>query len=156
MGSGDGKRLLCYEILLGAGQQLLSFGQRQPKWARRRFAFDHCEADGDGFAEIVDQAGLDNHLYGSLRANLRIILPCPCRMCAPALARSPSRLRAIQLKLWKWGGAIYRELGAKGATHDVAKQVAVNGRRWWRNSAQLLNGVLTVAHFDRMGLPRLS
>ncbi|MFT3816187.1 MAG: group II intron reverse transcriptase/maturase [Rubrivivax sp.] len=66
------------------------------------------------------------------------------------------RLRAIQLKLWKRGDVIYRELRARGATHDVAKQVAVNGRRWWRNSAKLLNSVLTTAHFDRLGVPRLS
>jgi RNA-directed DNA polymerase len=66
------------------------------------------------------------------------------------------RLRAIQLRHCKRGATIYRELRALGATHDVAKQVAVNGRRWWRNSAKLLNSVLTIAHFDRMGLPRLS
>lgn len=66
------------------------------------------------------------------------------------------RLRALQLKHWKRGGTIYRELRSRGATHDVAKQVAVNGRRWWRNSAKLLNCVLTIAWFDQMGLPRLS
>lgn len=66
------------------------------------------------------------------------------------------RLRAIQLKHWKQGATIYRELRTQGASHDVAKQVAVNGRRWWRNSARLLNSVLTVGHFDRLGLPRLS
>ncbi|MEC5321070.1 group II intron reverse transcriptase/maturase [Brenneria populi subsp. brevivirga] len=66
------------------------------------------------------------------------------------------RLRAIQLRHWKRGATIYRELRALGARHDVAKQVAVNGRRWWRNSAKLLNGVLTIAYFERMGLPRFS
>ena len=66
------------------------------------------------------------------------------------------RLRAIQLKHWKRPTTIYRELKALGATEDVAKRVAVNGRRWWRNSAKLLNSVLTIASFDRLGLPRLS
>jgi RNA-directed DNA polymerase len=66
------------------------------------------------------------------------------------------RLRALQLRHWKRGGTIYRELRSRGATHDVAKQVSVNGRRWWRNSAKLLNSVLTIAWFDQMGLPRLS
>jgi RNA-directed DNA polymerase len=66
------------------------------------------------------------------------------------------RLRAIQLRQWKRGTTIYRELKARGATHDVAMQVAANGRRWWRNSAKLLNGVLPIAWFDQMGLPRLS
>ena len=66
------------------------------------------------------------------------------------------RLRAIQLKHWKRGGTIYRELRTRGATQDVAKQVAVNGRRWWRNSAKLLNSVLTIAYFDGLAIPRLS
>jgi len=66
------------------------------------------------------------------------------------------RLRAIQLRQWKRGTTIYRELKARGATHDVATQVAANGRRWWRNSAKLLNGVLPITWFDQMGLPRLS
>jgi len=66
------------------------------------------------------------------------------------------RLRAIQLKHWKRPGPILRELKARGAADSVAKQVAGNSRRWWRNSGLLLNAVLTIAHFDRMGLPRLS
>ena len=66
------------------------------------------------------------------------------------------RLRAIQLKQWRRPKTIYRELKALGASGDVAKQVAGNCRRWWRNSAMLLNSVLTVAYFDRLGVPRLS
>jgi RNA-directed DNA polymerase len=66
------------------------------------------------------------------------------------------RLRAIQLKQWRRGKTIYRELRALGATSGVARQVAANSRRWWRNSAMLLNSVLTIAWFDRLGLPRLS
>lgn len=66
------------------------------------------------------------------------------------------RLRAIQLKHWKRPQTIYRELKALGAAENVAKRVAVNNCRWWRNSDLLLNSVLTVAYFDRLGLPRLS
>ena len=66
------------------------------------------------------------------------------------------RLRAIQLRHWKRGKVIYRELMARGAAHEVARQVAANSRRWWRNSAKLLNSVLTIAYFDELGLPRLS
>ena len=66
------------------------------------------------------------------------------------------RLRALQLKQWRRGKTIYRELRALGAERNVAQRVAVNGRRWWRNSAKLLNSVLTIAHFDRLGLPRLA
>jgi RNA-directed DNA polymerase len=66
------------------------------------------------------------------------------------------RLRAIQLKQWKRGPTIFRELRAKGASVEVAAQVAGNARRWWRNSAMLVNSVLTISYFDRLGLPRLS
>lgn len=66
------------------------------------------------------------------------------------------RLRAIQLKHWKWSGAIHRELKALGAADSVARRVAGNNRRWWRNSDRLLKTVLTIRHFDRLGLPRLS
>ena len=44
------------------------------------------------------------------------------------------RLRAIQLKQWRRGTTIYRELRALGAKPEVARQVAANSRRWWRNS----------------------
>jgi RNA-directed DNA polymerase len=66
------------------------------------------------------------------------------------------RLRAIQLKHWRRPKTIYRELRARGASESVARQVAGNRRSWWRNSAKLLNTVLTIAYFDRLGVPRLS
>lgn len=66
------------------------------------------------------------------------------------------RLRAIQLKQWKRGKTIFRELTARGAKPDVAQQVAANSRRWWRNSGMLLNSVLTIKWADQLGLPRLA
>ena len=66
------------------------------------------------------------------------------------------RLRAIQLKQWKKSRTIFRELTARGASSDVARQVAANARRWWRNSAKRLNAVLTIKWADQLGLPRLS
>jgi len=66
------------------------------------------------------------------------------------------RIRAIQLKQWKRGKTMYRELRALGASHDVARRIAANSRCWWRNSGMMLNSVLTLAWFDRLGLPRLA
>ena len=66
------------------------------------------------------------------------------------------RLRAIQLKQWKRGRTIFRELTARGAHFDVAQQVAGNSRRWWRNSGMLLNSVLTIRWADQLGVPRLA
>ena len=66
------------------------------------------------------------------------------------------RLRAIQLKHWKRGRTMYRALRTLGAPLSVAQRVAANSRRWWRNSDGALNRVLTLAYFDRLGVPRLS
>lgn len=66
------------------------------------------------------------------------------------------RLRAIQLKQWKRGKTMFRELRTLGASVVVAHRVAANSRRWWRNSGKLLNSVLNLAWFDALGLPRLS
>ena len=66
------------------------------------------------------------------------------------------RLRAIQLKHWKRGTTMYRELKALGAPEVVACRVAGNARSYWRNADRLLKTVLTIAYFDRLGVPRLS
>lgn len=66
------------------------------------------------------------------------------------------RLRAIHLKQWRRGQTIYRELLNLGAKPRVAQLVAANSRRWWHNSRFALNNVLTIAYFDRLGMPRLT
>jgi RNA-directed DNA polymerase len=66
------------------------------------------------------------------------------------------RVRAVQLKQWKRGKTMYRELLVLGAKPGVARQVAANSRRWWRNSGMLLNAVLTLNWSDKLGIPRLS
>lgn len=66
------------------------------------------------------------------------------------------RLRAYQLKQWKRGRTVFRELRARGASVDLARHVAANARRWWRNSAMKLHIVFPIAYFDRLGVPRLA
>ena len=66
------------------------------------------------------------------------------------------RLRAVQLKQWKRGTTMYRELKALGAREIVARRVAGNARSYWRNADRLVKTVLTIAYFDRLGVPRLS
>ena len=43
-----------------------------------------------------------------------------------------------------------------GASTEAAQKVATNSRRWWHNSAMLLNNVLILSWFDSLGLPRLA
>jgi group II intron reverse transcriptase/maturase len=66
------------------------------------------------------------------------------------------RLRALQLKQWKRGATMFRELRRLGASPTVASRVAGNSRRWWRNSRMALNSVLSVSYFDSLGVPRFS
>jgi RNA-directed DNA polymerase len=66
------------------------------------------------------------------------------------------RLRLVQLKQWKRGTTIYRELKRLGANEDAAREVAANSRRWWKNSSMLLNVALPMSYYDRAGVPRLA
>jgi len=66
------------------------------------------------------------------------------------------RLRALQLKHWRRGTTIFRELRALGASRAQAAQVAGNAHRWWHNSRLELNRIMPIAYFDRLGIPRLS
>jgi RNA-directed DNA polymerase len=66
------------------------------------------------------------------------------------------RLRAVQLKQWRSGTTMFRELRRLGANVDLAARIAGNARSWWRNSAMSLNRVLPIAYFDRLGVPRFS
>jgi len=64
------------------------------------------------------------------------------------------RLRAIQLKQWKRGTTIYRELRARGMSEHAAAQVAANARRWWRNASMAINIALPNSLYA--GVPRLA
>lgn len=66
------------------------------------------------------------------------------------------RLRCLQLKQWKQSPTVYRELRARGASQSLAAQVAAETRRWWHNSAKLLNSALPNRLFDELGVPRLA
>ena len=66
------------------------------------------------------------------------------------------RLRAIHLKHWKRGTTIFRELRARGISVRGAAKVASNGRRWWHNSAMLVNVAFPIRYFDQLGIPRLA
>ncbi len=66
------------------------------------------------------------------------------------------RLRAIQLKHWKRGKTVFRELKRLGADDASARRVASNTTSWWRDSRMTLNRLLPNAYFDRLGVPRFS
>jgi len=66
------------------------------------------------------------------------------------------RLRAIQLKQWRRGHTVYRELRARGLPELAARKIAGNAHRWWKNSDKLINLALPNAYFGKLGLPALA
>jgi RNA-directed DNA polymerase len=147
-----GRKFLGYSLWVARGGEvkrrvadkpLATFKQRV-RWLTRR-------SGGRSMQEVVD--GLRPYLLGWKAYFGLAQTPRVWRELDAGLRH---RLRAIQLKQWKRGPTMLRELRRLGASDDVARRVAANGRRWWRNSGMLLNSVLKVDWFDRLGLPRLS
>jgi RNA-directed DNA polymerase len=66
------------------------------------------------------------------------------------------RLRMVQLKQWKRGPTIYRKLMSRGTPEDVARKVAGNSNRWWKNAGMHLNIALPTSYYDDRGIPRLA
>jgi RNA-directed DNA polymerase len=66
------------------------------------------------------------------------------------------RLRAVQLKHWRHGTTVYRELRARGVPDRVTRAAAAHARRWWAMAAHgALQTALPTSYFDRLGVPRL-
>lgn len=66
------------------------------------------------------------------------------------------RLRAVQLKHWRAGRTMYRELKVMGASDTDAYRITTNSRRSRRNSRFALSRVMPIASFDRLGVTQLS
>jgi RNA-directed DNA polymerase len=147
-----GRKFLGYSLWVARGQvvkravaekPLATFKQRVRQLTRR--------SGGRSMQQVVD--GLRPYLLGWKAYFGLAQTPSVWRKLDEWLRH---RLRAIQLRQWRHGPTIYRELQTLGAKPEVARRVAANSRCWWRNSGKLLNSVLTLAWFDRLGLPRLS
>jgi group II intron reverse transcriptase/maturase len=66
------------------------------------------------------------------------------------------RLRTVQLKQWKRGTTVYRELMARGCPWQTAFGAARHARSWWSTARHgALQTALPVAHFERLGVRRL-
>ena len=126
-----------------AAKPLVTFRQRVRQLTRR--------SGGRGMTEVIER--LKPYLLGWKAYYGLAQTPGVWRTLDEWLRH---RLRAIQLKHWKRGSTIYRELINLGAAEHVAKRVAGNSRCWWRNSNGDIKRVLTIAYFDRLGVPRLS
>jgi len=67
------------------------------------------------------------------------------------------RLRMLQLKQWKRGTTVYRELMARGCPWQTATGAARHARSWWSTARHgALQAALPVAYFERLRVPRLA
>lgn len=147
-----GRKFLGYSFWVGPGGEVKRKVAAKPMAAfKQRIRQLTRRSGGRGVQDVVDR--LRSYVLG-WKAYYR--LAQTPRVWKDLDQWMRHRLRAVQLKQWKRGKTIYRELLALGAKPDVARQVAANSRRWWRNSGMLLNSVLTLKWADQLGMPRLS
>ena len=67
------------------------------------------------------------------------------------------RVRMVQLKQWKRGPRIFRELCARGVPRNAAASAAAHAHRWWRIARHPgLNLALPNRELLRLGVPRLA
>ena len=67
------------------------------------------------------------------------------------------RLRLVQLKQWKRGTTVFRELHARGVPEHVAALAALFARSWWKVAGhKALQIALPTSYYDRAGIPRLA
>ena len=67
------------------------------------------------------------------------------------------RLRAVQLKQWKRGTTVFRELRARGISEHAAALAARFTRSWWRVAAhKALQIAFPTSFYDKKGVPRLA
>ena len=152
VGSAFGRKFLGYSLWVGRGKVVkLKVADKSLATFKHRIRELTGRSNGRSMVRIVEQ--LRTYLLGWKGYFKLAQTPKVWRELDEWLRH---RLRAIQLKHWKRGKTMRRELAQLGAMPHVAKQVAGNSRRWWRNADRLLKTVLTIAYFDRCGLPRLS
>src|SRR5690606_33716616 len=67
------------------------------------------------------------------------------------------RVRMVQLRQWKRGTTIYRELRRRGMPAAASRAVAAHGRRWWRTARHgTMHAAMPSSHLAALGLVRLA
>lgn len=151
VGSAFGRKFLGYSIWADRSGVKLKVADKPLATFKQRIRELTWRSGGKSMAQVVDS--LRRYMLGWKGYFKLAQTPKIWRKLDEWLRH---RLRAVQLKHWKRGKTMYRELLNLGASETVAKRVASSSRCWWRNADRLLKTVLTIAYFDRLGVPRLS
>lgn len=147
-----GRKFLGYSLWVGRGGEVKRKVAEKPLQAhKQRIRELTCRSGGRSMPDVVQ--GLRSYMLGWKGYFQLAQTPKVWRGLDEWLRH---RLRAIQLKHWKRGSTMYRELLKFGAWPSAARHVAASSRRWWHNSDRLLKTVITIGYFDQLGVPRLS
>jgi group II intron reverse transcriptase/maturase len=149
--SAFGRKFLGYELWTARGEVRRAVSYKAQKQFKQRIRWLTRRSCGRSLQQIADN--LRPYLLGWKAYFTLSQTPAVWRKLDEWIRH---RLRAIQLRQWKRGPKMYRELRTLGASQQVAVRVASNSHRWWRNSRFELNRVLNIAWFDRLDLVRLS
>jgi RNA-directed DNA polymerase len=152
VGSAFGRKFLGYALWVGKGKEVkCKVADKALAAFKARIRQTTCRSGGRSMAAVVEKLQL--YVPGWKRYFELAQTPNIWRRLDEWVRR---RLRALQLKQWRTPGAIYRALTASGASGYVAARVAAYRRCLWHTSDRLLKTVLTIAYFDRLGVPRLT
>lgn len=67
------------------------------------------------------------------------------------------RLRMVQLKQWKRGTTVYRELRRRNVPERVSRAAAAHARSWWSTARHgAMNTAMPTKYLEELGLPRLA
>jgi RNA-directed DNA polymerase len=154
VGTVFGRKFLGYCLRRGAGTAVkISAAPKAVERFKQRIREMTCRSGGQSMTQVVERL---RQFVPGWRSYFRLVE-------APTIFKHLDswirhRLRAVQLKHWRHGPAVYRSLRSLGAYEETARAAAADGcSRWWRRSQySSLNKVLTVSYFDSLGVPRLS
>lgn len=152
MASVFGRKFLGYSLWVGRGGEVKRKAAEKPLQAFKQRIRELTGCSGGRIMSAVVQ-GLRSYMLGWKGYFQLAQTPGVWRKIDKWLRH---RLRAIQLKHWKRGTTMYRELLKLEAWPSTAKRVAANSRHSWHNSDRSLKMVMTISYFDRLGVPRLT
>ena len=147
------RKFLGYSFWVGAGKQV-----------KRRVAPKALEAMKERVREITSRSGGRSmkSVFAELRGYLRGWKQYFRLADTPGIFSDLDgwirhRLRALQLKQWKRGTTVFRELRARGISQHAAATAARFARSWWRCSThKAMQIALPTSYYDREGVPRLA
>lgn len=120
--------------------------------ARARIRLITCRIGGRRMGTLVEE--LRTFLVGWKEYFRLVQVQLPLRYLDQWIRR---RLRMVQLKQWKRGSTVYRELRVRGLPMRRAQEVAAHATRWWHTAAHpALQEALPIRYYDQLGVPRLT